>query len=81
MKTVSDGPGSYRYQRKGEIIRCSWRGWEFDLRTAKSYCDPARTWVKSYAASVEAGHQLVEGPYVTETFEISIEDDYVVLDV
>ena len=77
---TSDGPGSYRYHRKGEIIRCPWHGWEFDQRTGKSYCDPARTWVRSYAASVEPGHELVEGPYIAETFAISIEDDHVVIE-
>jgi 3-phenylpropionate/trans-cinnamate dioxygenase ferredoxin subunit len=75
-----DGPGQYRYCRKGEIVRCPWHGWEFDLRTGKSYCDPARTWVKSYAASVERGARVVEGPYVAETFEVRVEDDYVVIE-
>lgn len=77
----ADGPGRYRYQRKGEIVRCPWHGWEFDLRSGKSYCDPARTWVKSYAASVEPGARVVEGPYVAETFEVRVEDDYVVIEV
>ncbi|NJO39014.1 MAG: Rieske (2Fe-2S) protein [Rhizobiales bacterium] len=75
----ADGPGRYRYRRKGEIVRCPWHGWEFDLRTGKSYCDPSRSWVRSYAASVEPGARVVEGPYVAETFEVRIEDDYVVI--
>jgi 3-phenylpropionate/trans-cinnamate dioxygenase ferredoxin subunit len=77
----SDGPGRYRYTRKGEIIRCPWHGWEFDLRTGKSYCDPSRTWVKSYATSTEPGAKVLEGPYVAETFEVSIEDDYIVIEI
>jgi 3-phenylpropionate/trans-cinnamate dioxygenase ferredoxin subunit len=76
----SDGPGRYHYQRKGEIVRCPWHGWEFDLRTGKSYCDPMRTWVKTYATSVEAGTQTLEGPYVTETFEIREEESYLVIE-
>lgn len=77
----SGGPGKYRYCRNGEIVRCPWHGWEFDLRTGKSYCDPARTWVKSYRASVEPGVRVAEGPYVAETFEVKVEDDYVVIEI
>jgi len=76
----SDGPGQYRYHRKGEIIRCPWHAWEFDLRTGKSWCDPTRTWVKHYAGKVEPGGRLVEGPYVAETFEVKIDQDYVVIE-
>ena len=77
----ADGPGSYRYHRKGEIVRCPWHGWEFDLRTGKSYCDPARTWVKSYATSIEPGARVAEGPFVAEMFEVKVEDDYVVIEI
>jgi nitrite reductase/ring-hydroxylating ferredoxin subunit len=76
----SDEPGQYRYHRRGEIIRCPWHGWEFDLRTGKSWCDPKRTWVKSFPARAESGGRLVEGPYVAETFEVSVEDDYVIIE-
>jgi nitrite reductase/ring-hydroxylating ferredoxin subunit len=76
----SDEPGRYRYHRQGEIIRCPWHGWEFDLRTGRSWCDPRRTWVKSYPASAVPGGRLVEGPYVAETFEVSVEDDFVVIE-
>ena len=36
----SDEPGDYRYSRKGEILRCPWHGWEFDLRTGEHIVDP-----------------------------------------
>ena len=76
----SDAPGRYRYTRQGEIIRCPWHGWEFDLRTGRSRCDPSRTWVKSYPAGALPGGRLAEGPYVAETFEVSVEDDYVIIE-
>jgi 3-phenylpropionate/trans-cinnamate dioxygenase ferredoxin subunit len=78
---LSDEPGEYTYSRPGEIIRCPWHGWEFDIRTGKSWCDPRRIRVKNYPVSVEPGARLVEGPYVAETFRVSVEADYVVVDV
>lgn len=74
-------PGSYQFSRKGELLRCPWHGWEFDLRTGKSWCEPDRTKVRSYELKVEPGQALVEGPLRAETFPVSIEKEYVVLEV
>jgi 3-phenylpropionate/trans-cinnamate dioxygenase ferredoxin subunit len=76
----SSQPGEYDYSRPGEIIRCPWHSWEFDIRTGRSWCDPQRLRVRNYAVSVEAGTTLVEGPYVAETFPVSVENDYVVVE-
>ncbi len=72
-------PGQYSYSRPGEIIRCPWHSWEFDLATGKSWCDPASVRVKNYAVEIAPGAKLVEGPYKVETFAVSVDDDYVVL--
>lgn len=77
----SSEPGEYCYSRRGEIIRCPWHAWEFDIRTGKSWCSPARIHVRQFAVAVEKGEGLVEGPYVAETFPVSIEDEYVVVTV
>lgn len=39
---ASSGPGDYRRVPGGEVIRCPWHGWAFDLRTGKSWCEPGR---------------------------------------
>ena len=77
----ASAPGEVRYTRRGEIIRCPWHGWEYDLRTGRSWCDPARLRVKNYPATTMPGTELVEGPYTAETFEVTVEDDYVVVEV
>jgi nitrite reductase/ring-hydroxylating ferredoxin subunit len=76
----SSVPGSYRYSRPGEIIRCPWHNWEFDLRTGRSWCDPKRLRLMNYAVSVEQGASLIQGPYTAETFPVTVEDTYVVIE-
>ena len=75
----SDEPGEYCYSRKGEVIRCPWHSWEYDIRTGKSWCDPRRIQVRNFKVDVESGARLVEGPYVAETFAVSVEDEYLVV--
>jgi 3-phenylpropionate/trans-cinnamate dioxygenase ferredoxin subunit len=76
----SDAPGEYHVSRKGEVLRCPWHGWEFDLRTGQSWCDPATVQVKSYPVTVEPGARIAKGPYVAGTFPVSVEEDYVVVE-
>ncbi len=78
--TQSDAPGTYRFSRAGEFVRCPWHQWEFDIRTGKSWFDPRRTKVRPFPARVEPGAALVEGPYRAETFPVSVEDSYVVIE-
>ena len=77
----SDGPGSYRLARAQEFLRCPWHGWEFDIRTGQSYCDPKRFRARAYPVNVEPGSSVVKGPYVAETLAVSVESDYVVVDL
>jgi 3-phenylpropionate/trans-cinnamate dioxygenase ferredoxin subunit len=74
-------PGEYAYTRVGEIVRCPWHGWEFDIRTGQSYCDPEQIRTKSYQVTAEPGASVVEGPYVAETVPVRIEEDYIVVEM
>ncbi len=79
--TLPGEPGEYRYERRGEIIRCPWHGWEFDLRDGRSWFDPVHTRVRSYEVCVEPGSAVARGPYVAETYPVFVEDEYVVVEV
>ena len=91
-------PGEFEFGREGEIIACGWHGWEFDIRTGQSWCDPERLRVRAYDVSVEPGQAIVEepaaapdpdspvpgrvkGPFVAETYPVSLEGRYVVVEV
>jgi nitrite reductase/ring-hydroxylating ferredoxin subunit len=80
--TESDGPGDYRFKRKGEMLRCPWHGWEFDLRTGRSRSDPERVKLRGFPVSVGADQSPeAEGPYVAETFPVTTVEDFVIVDV
>src|SRR5918998_5219387 len=77
----SEGPACYSHSRPGELLRCPWHGWEFDIRTGQSWCEPRRLKAKAYAATRDSGETLVRGPYVAESVPVSVEDEYVVVEV
>jgi len=78
----SAGVGEFHYTRAGEIVRCPWHGWEYDLRTGQSWFDPGKVIVRRYEVSVVPGLEgLVKGPYVAETFPVSVEQQYVVVEI
>jgi 3-phenylpropionate/trans-cinnamate dioxygenase ferredoxin subunit len=102
---VAPTPGDYQLSRPGEVIRCPWHGWEFDLRSGQSWCEPSKVRVRRYDVAVESGETLVaavedgdrpaaieehdsnvppglvKGPYTAETVPVSIQQEYVVVDV
>ncbi len=68
-------PGEYTWARDGEILRCPWHGWEFDLLTGRSVLNPHKTRVRTYEVRVETES---DDPAV-ETYAVSVEDGLVVL--
>jgi nitrite reductase (NADH) small subunit len=73
-------PGEYTWAREGEILRCPWHGWEFDITTGRSVFNPHKTRVRSYEVTVEPAAESDEDEQV-ETYPISVEDGFVVLHV
>lgn len=89
---VADVPGAAAVSYNPLRIACPWHGWEYDLATGQSFLGPSDPGVKSYGVALEPGGalvaemedqqvKLVPGPYTAETFEVKVEDDYVVLEV
>ena len=78
---LSDGPHDYRIERKGEFIRCPWHGWEFDIKTGQSWCDPKSVRARQYNIRVTHGDELAQGPYVAETLQVEKDGDYLVIEL
>ena len=70
----SGAVGEYEYSRPGEIVRCPWHGWEFDVRTGQSWFDPVRVRVRRYDVVVTHGSEIVaEDPEAAEIAEDAAE--------
>ena len=76
---MSNGPNDYRIERKGEFLRCPWHGWEFDIKTGQSWCDPKSMRARQFTVKVEPGAELAKGPYIAETFEVKVDGEYLVI--
>jgi nitrite reductase/ring-hydroxylating ferredoxin subunit len=78
---ASSMPGEYAFERAGEIIRCPWHGWEFEIRTGQSWFDPEHTKVKMYKTQASSGEHLAQGPYKAQVFPVELDEHYIVVDV
>ena len=85
--TLPSKPNEFRYGHEGEIIRCPWHGWEFNLKTGQSVFNPHRMRVKTYQVLVESpeGEPVQrtvgadeEDPAV-ETYDVKVEDQMIVV--
>jgi len=87
----SDSPGEFSVDAEPALVVCPWHGWEYEIATGQSFLGPGEPPVRGYGTAVEPGRVLSEslekqtnervpGPYVVETFDVRIDDDYVVVD-
>lgn len=60
--TISSEPGSYEYGRTGEILRCPWHGFEFDVVTGLSLHGEPKLRVRSYQIEIRDGSVFVIRP-------------------
>jgi len=70
-------PGEFIWEREGQVLRCPWHGWEFDITSGRSVFNPHRLRVRTYDVTVEQTTEE-EDPSV-ESFEVTVEDGWVVL--
>jgi len=85
--TLPSPPNEFHYGHEGEIIRCPWHGWEFNIKTGRSVFNPHRMRVKTYQVMVESETGEPEPRNVAadeedpavETYDVGVEDADVVL--
>jgi len=73
---VSNTPHQMAYVRDGEIVRCPWHAWEFDITTGKSVFNPHAVRVKAFDVTT-GPHQ--DDDVILETFTVTVEREMVIL--
>jgi nitrite reductase (NADH) small subunit len=66
-------PGEFAFERDGEILRCPWHGWEFDIPSGKSVFNPHKVRAKTYPVAIEPGDEDESVP----TFPTSVHGGWV----
>lgn len=56
--TRHTGRMEFVYERAGEVVRCGWHGWEFDITTGRCLVDD-NVRARTYPASVEDGDVII----------------------
>ncbi len=75
--SVAEGPGEYGWERDGEIVRCPWHGWEFDVTTGESVFNPhLRTRRFDVTAEPPAAAETAGPERTAETAETAEESAY-----
>jgi len=82
---TSSEPPEISLEREGEILKCPWHGWEFDIKTGESVVDPDRIRALTYDVTVEpVDSDLFDDmsdDVEVDTYDVSVEDGFVVLHV
>jgi 3-phenylpropionate/trans-cinnamate dioxygenase ferredoxin subunit len=85
-RQVAGEPGAIEVDNEAPpLIVCPWHRWQYDARTGESYA-PGDPHARSYGVSIESGDAIAaestegDARFVAETFPVSVEDDYVVLE-
>ena len=65
------GPGNYEYGLEGQVLRCPWHSWEFNVTTGQMVVVPKQLRVKTYEV-------IIESPKL-ETYPVAVEDKMVVI--
>jgi 3-phenylpropionate/trans-cinnamate dioxygenase ferredoxin subunit len=87
--TAPSKVGEYIWERDGEIVRCPWHGWEFDITTGRSIFNPHKVRVKTYDVTVELPDGSQEKKTLSaddpdpavETFAVTLEEGVIVVHV
>jgi len=74
--------GEYEFTTTGPLLRCPLHAWEFDMRTGQSWFDPDRQGLRRFPASLApAEAELQKGPYLAQTYPVSIEDQDLFIEI
>ena len=52
--------GEYRFGMEGQVLKCPWHGWEFDIETGNCLVGVSDSRVKTYPVSIREGDVYID---------------------
>ena len=52
--TTAEEPGNVDWKCDGQILRCPWHGWEFEIKSGESVFNPHKVRARSFETTVES---------------------------
>jgi nitrite reductase/ring-hydroxylating ferredoxin subunit len=53
-------PDRYRWAMEGQVVRCPWHGWEFDMETGRSLFGVSKDRAATYPVEIRDGRVTVQ---------------------
>ena len=76
----TDKPGKYNYALDGQVLRCPWHFWEFDITTGEMLFVPEPQRVKTYDVAIEKTTVAMPSEtYELDRYVVEVENEMVVL--
>lgn len=88
---TADRPGDYNLIRDGEVIRCPWHGWKFNISDGTSVFNPHKLSTPTYDVKVEPldedtaeeissyGTPLAGDEPPVDTYDVDVEEEMIVV--
>lgn len=57
--TLGDGVGHYAWGLEGEVVRCPWHQWEFDVKTGQALFGEEHERIATYEVTIDGSDVLV----------------------
>ena len=80
IRLIKSNPGIIGWRGSGNLCAVHGTGGNSTSAPGNPSATPETSRIRQYNVTLEPGETLAKGPYVAETFPVSVEEDYLVVE-